>query len=343
MRHTAATTAAILVALASCGDASSVAEAVGITTVEPGSTGEDSNASTFNTVTTATPTTASSGGTAMSVDLGSDTWDVPEACGALDVLFVLERAPTTSSQMYWAAPELVPALAELLPGWSLRFMYVLGQTGPIPLQCEEACELTADCEPTVSLECDQLTACDWTRGAGLVWRSPNTRCLPDDQRWIEGTDPDFVEFTRCVWDATGGSGTRETMNSLLGAVSPAMQGSDGCNEGFLREDAWLLPILASFGSPKAEGTPAEWADVLSASKGGERGLIVPVAILDPMLSLDDPPYCEEGPGDETKGFETFVNNFEGGVVGSLCEDFMIPIELAAGRIAEVCKVGEPPE
>ena len=52
------------------------------------------------------------------------------------------------------------------------------------------------------------------------------------------------------------------------------------------------------------------------SKDGDRGLIVPIAIVDPMLSLDNPPGCEEGPGDKTKGFETFANNFDGGVVGA---------------------------
>src|SRR5690606_17290039 len=44
---------------------------------------------------------------------------------------------------------------------------------------------------------------------------------------------------------TGGAGNERPIQTMQAALSPAMNGAGGCNEGFLRDDALLVIVIIS--------------------------------------------------------------------------------------------------
>lgn len=288
----------------------------------------------FDTVTSAGGSGGPSGSTNAKVDVGSGDWTLSPACGRLDLLFVVERSFTTSARMHADAPAIFDALESALPGWSVQIIAVEGRVGTIPGFCEEAC-VDGECEESWEpVKCSELSACDWTRGAGMVWDGPATRCIDGPHRWVDPSTPSALDDFRCLWGSATGAGDIDTITSLLEAVSIPNTAIGGCNAEFLRDDAFLVPVIVTHGRPTAPGSPATWAEELAAVKGDERDHVRPVVILDPQTQPWDPPGCEEGPGDDGR-YAAFAEIFDG-VVGSLCTDYSTPVLEAVARIAERC-------
>lgn len=332
---------ALGVALVACAPSATPIVDSGITTADD-TTGHETPSP--NGVTTVLPSATSSGtsgsvttGATPVTDVGADDWDLPDACGALDLVFVVERSNTTTVRMYNDIKQLVLDVAASLPDWSIHYLFVEGRVGTIPIFCEGACEQTGECEEAWDdVACDQLEECDWYRGAGLRWDSADDRCLTKEPRWLDGGDPNLVDEARCLWKTNSGAGEIDTIASLLASVSPAHTIPGGCNSGFLRENAFLVPVIVSHGYPNASGSPITWADELVDAKGGADDTIVPVAILDPDTQPWNPPGCEEGPGDQTGEYAAFVELFDGAVIGSICTNYQNPVLAAVEHIAGRC-------
>lgn len=63
--------------------------------------------------------------------------------------------------------------------------------------------------------------------------------------------------------------------TLVEAISPEMNGPDGCNEGFLRDDALLfVTFVRNTGDFDSAGTPDDWKDALLGAKHGDPHSIV---------------------------------------------------------------------
>ncbi len=318
-----------------------------ITTVEMGAssgdetTADTSSTSTGDSTTTDDPSTSSSTGPVK--DVGADDWELPPYCGALDVVLVIERTPLTQLEMWDASYEITEGIAARLPGWNVRYLHVVGATSTLPLQCEPTCLDNNTCPIAPELPCAEFTACDWKSGAGMVWRSYETQCLDQPRRWVDADLDDAGELSHCLWSTGAQHGPLSALGPLLDAVSPELISDDGCNAGFVREDAWLLPVFVSHGYPAIEGTPESWAASLAAAKGDDYDAVVPVAILDPQTNPGNPPGCQEGPGDKTNGYHELIAQFPTAILGDLCEPFSPPILEAVDHIAEVCKAGEVPD
>ncbi len=276
-------------------------------------------------------------------DVGADDWDLPPYCGALDIVLVVEQSPTTRIEMaYHVADELPAAIESLLPGWSLHYLQVPGTSPAVTPDCEDGCLEDGLCPSYPDLKCDLLGPCEWVTGAGLLWRSTSEQCVPGPRRWVDAAEDDVGAIMHCLWKGGTNSGSWGALAPTLASVSPELTGPDDCNAGFLREDAWLVPVIISHGHP-GEGSPEAWAAELTAAKGGDMSAVVPVAILDPQTNPSNPPGCQEGPGDYTNGYHELVEQFPVGVVGDLCKPYTPPILEAIEHIAEVCKVGEVPD
>jgi hypothetical protein len=60
------------------------------------------------------------------------------------------------------------------------------------------------------------------------------------------------------------------MEAMVAAVSPTMNDTGGCNEGFLRKDAILVVTFISDDTNKEDtGTAQSWYDAVVAAKGGK--------------------------------------------------------------------------
>ena len=329
---------AALLALVACAPDASTSTTSVITTAT-GTTTSDATTITDDVTTMLPPAISSEAsdsttttGASTVPDVGAGGWELPDACGALDLVFVVERSDTTAIRMYNDLDQLMLDVAAALPGWSIRYLFVEGRVGTIPLFCEDACANFGECdEAWADVVCDQLDACDWRRGAGLRWDSADERCITGEPRWLDGDDPDLVDEAQCLWKTSSGAGELDTISSLLTSVSADLIGPDGCNGGFLRDEAFLAPVIVSHGYPSAAGSPLSWAGELADAKNGDDEAIVPVAILDPNT-----PGCGEGPGDQTGEYQAFVELFEGAVIGSICTAYRGPVMTAVERIADRC-------
>lgn len=277
-------------------------------------------------------------------DVGADDWNLPRSCGALDIVLTVEQTIDAKIEVaYNVAYDLPAGIEERLPGWSVHYLQVPGVSPAYAPHCEQGCLEDGFCEASPGFPCELLGPCDWVTGAGLMWRALDEKCIEGPQRWIDAAEDDASEIMHCMWKSGLNSGSWGALGPALASVSPTLTKPDGCNAGFLREDAWLLPVIVSHGYPNIDGDPVEWAASLAAAKGGDATAVVPVAILDPQTNPSNPPGCQEGQGDKTNGYHELVEQFPVGVVGDLCKPFTPPILEAIEHIAEVCKAGEIPD
>ncbi len=142
-----------------------------------------------------------------------------------------------------------------------------------------------------------------------------------------------------------GSKDEKVGDAMLAAISPALNGPDGCQEGFLRSDALLVIVLLTDedDAEHSVGGPADWYDAVVAAKGGRADNVVVLAMI-----WDDrngnPHNCSFNMDQEigTTLIE-FSNMFTNGVVGNLCAADYTPFLLdSIGVIESACDGFEPP-
>jgi hypothetical protein len=206
---------------------------------------------------------------------------------------------------------------------------------PAPVCCQNACGMGGvSCN---GFPCDDLPIgpCDFEWGSGKKFDADGNFCdLEEDRRWFTHTQPDLENIFSCVAHVgTYGSGAERPMQAMMGAVSADMNTAGGCNEGFLRNDAILVVVIATDEEDDAEidenggspGNPPDWAQALVDAKNGD-----PSAVVVLMLVGDSdvsggvcPPGAD--PGNGTPGAEAsprlreFAEIFEYGMWGSICE------------------------
>lgn len=194
----------------------------------------------------------------------------------------------------------------------------------------------------------EFEECDRTLGAGVVHpagqSATNGVCTPaSGKRFIEEGEPDLADTFGCMAKVgTAGSAQERPMDALMAAISPALNGPGGCNEGFLRDDALLVVTFIS-DDPWYEdaGDPNSWFDTLVAAKNGDPAALV---VLGMTPAWDG---CRDGSG-PPKGahWAEFIalwadNGLHGNVCGEAAEyiDFF---DMAVSVIDEACETFEPP-
>ena len=170
--------------------------------------------------------------------------------------------------------------------------------------------------------------------------SSNAVCGPyvEGHRYMTEMDDLDQTFACAGQVGTGGDGNERPMQTMISALSPAMNGSGGCNEGFLRDDALLVIVIitdeeddhevdgcAQLPQPGSNGEPGGWyAGVVAAKSGQEQNIVV--------LSLVGPPGPNPAacpPLDKCAGgiegaevanrVVSFTTMFTHGIVGRICE------------------------
>lgn len=153
---------------------------------------------------------------------------------------------------------------------------------------------------------------------------------------------------------TGGDENERPMDAMLAAISPELNAEDGCNEGFLRDDAPLVVLVLTDedddhadaqGNDGSAGDPADWFAGLVAAKGGKSQNVSAAVLAGPLdpdqcvynpnngagaepplrlaqwLELFDPAHTQRANLCDPTGYEDFVDkvaNFQGDVA---CEEF----------------------
>jgi hypothetical protein len=170
--------------------------------------------------------------------------------------------------------------------------------------------------------------------------SSNSTCGPyaEGHRYMTELDDLDQKFACAGQVGTGGDGNERPMQTMMAALSPALNDPGGCNEGFLRDDALLVIVIitdeeddhevtgcAQLPQPGSNGEPAGWfAGVVAAKKGQEKNIVV--------LSLVGPPGPDPAacpPLDKCSGgiqgaevahrIVAFTQMFTHGIIGRICE------------------------
>jgi hypothetical protein len=137
---------------------------------------------------------------------------------------------------------------------------------------------------------------------------------------------------------SGGDGNERPMQTMIAALSPAMNGPGGCNEGFLRDDALLVIVhitdeeddheidgCAQLPQPGSNGEPGGWyAGVVAAKNGLEKNIVVLSLVGPPGPNPAACPLLDKCAGgivgaEVANRVVSFTTMFTHGIVGRICE------------------------
>ena len=145
--------------------------------------------------------------------------------------------------------------------------------------CEAKCQEGLACETDVPYPCGtRPDACDLTRGAGMVFPAgggaANIRCPIDgDQRYLVRGQSDLAGALGCIARVGAGYDKNKLFafaRTTLDALDAPLNAPGACNEGFLRDDAYLIVFaITPYPDILSEGTPEAWAEELKSRKGGK--------------------------------------------------------------------------
>jgi hypothetical protein len=189
-----------------------------------------------------------------------------------------------------------------------------------------------------------LTKCDNTLGAGVIFPAgrdaSNKPCgVPEGRRFLSGDDLGFAELFACV--ARVGATPGDHMVGWAAGEALSVNLQEGCNEGFLRDDALLVVVLID-GIEESPYNPYAWAQRVLEAKGGEQDKVVALAISSDATAVEDP-VCEKG-DDAFPPHPAYLwqQHFDHGLFGSICAPDLAPFfEEAASLAAELCEPGSP--
>ncbi|MCY0991514.1 hypothetical protein OV203_30510 [Nannocystis sp. ILAH1] len=311
----------------------------------------------------------SGGGTGAASAGGSDTSTPPETtgvdgttglaatgCQKVDLLFVIDNDLTMKSEqegLIAAFPAFYDGIKSTLGMQDTHVMAVgaddgkgLSNTsqclgggkcfcGPAPVCCANTCE-GGNAETCNGVACAglQISECASQYGAGRDYSNAGKFCeIADGRRYMLDSQPDIHATFGCT--AAVGQYEAQTdkrpMFAATEAVSAAMNGAGGCDEGFLRSDALLVVVFVSDkddsnenGGTGSPGGPQEWYDALVAAKGGSAESVVVLGLVGdgnmtgggcaPNMSPD----MEALAGGPAPRLQEFVSKFSHGAIGSIC-------------------------
>jgi len=287
--------------------------------------------------------------------MGGNTGD--SGCEKVDFLFVIDNSVSMSDQQ--------AALIASFPGFMSTIQTTLAASSDYHIMVTDTDDVTR-CTPgncqTGDMSADTLCiqaaggyacnasfdTCDNTIGAGVVHPAgdgaSNMPCtIEGGNRYIVEGEPDLTGTFSCMaLVGLAGHPAERPMDSLVSAMSDAMNGPGGCNDGFLRDDAILVVTFISDDPwyEDADG-PAEWYQAVIDAKGGSADAVV---VLGLTPNFDG---CQDGKG-PPKGshWSEFITMFgDHGLEASVCNlDYAPFFEAAVAVIDETCdEFVEPPK
>jgi hypothetical protein len=203
---------------------------------------------------------------------------------------------------------------------------------------EEQAKLTAAIEPFVTLVGAQLPGVMGSIHVGvlstdapeLVTSTPAATCIPyaTGATWMAPGETLVTELACATALGIDGDPDERPMQNAAAAITPEMNGLDGANEGFLREEGPLVIILVTdeeddfeeeteWGSP---GDPPDWVEAIVATKDGWEQDVIVMS----LIGTDKPNACPEFQWNGIEGAEIaprlreFTETFPRHAVGDVC-------------------------
>jgi hypothetical protein len=242
-----------------------------------------------------------------------------------------------------APPEcIVDGICSIMAGPACAFPCLLGSVCGI--------DGGYQCGVTQPEECEDVLGAGVThpRGQG----SSNTDCsFSTGARYMDSNEPDLSATFECAAQVGVSSyaGTERPMEAMVQAVTGGTP-ADGCNTGFLRDDAILVVTFITDENDAvgdSAGTPAGWKQALISAKNGDESAIVVLG----LFGDNDQPggICQDlvdaDGAEAAPRLREFVDSFgDKGFFGSVCapsyDEFF---QEAVSLIDVTCDEFIPPE
>ena len=306
----------------------------------------------------------SSGDSGVAFDLGSAADDGgggdEEACGAIDFLFVIDNSVSMADEQVALINSFPGFMAEIqentAAGHNTHVMVAdtdewglctSGNGWPGLVPDHHSCN--AYIGATMFDECDRTLGAGVLHPAGLD--ATNAPCSPSGghRYMVEGEVDPVGTFACMAKVGVAGHYYERTMDSLLAAVAPGINGPGGCNEGFLRDDALLVVVIITdeadgpddLDEGTSSGDPQTWFDDLVAVKSGDAESIVVVSLVHSALACPPPSPAAAFDGTNIALFTSMFGS--NGYVGGICEPDYAPLFADAVDIIDAaCDDFQPP-
>ena len=199
-------------------------------------------------------------------------------------------------------------------------------------------------------------------GAGRISTGNGQACgLPDGRRFIDSTEDKNLEsaFSCLGNQGVDGSGREQPMEALSNALSDDFLGKDGCNQGFLRDDAILVVMVITDeeddrppgNDPFLQGSagePADWKKAVLAAKGNDEKAVIAIGLVGDTGTKDAvcKPFSDDmlSGAEESPRLREFFESFGSrGALGSVCaEDYAPFLAKLVADIDKNCEDFIPP-
>jgi len=272
-------------------------------------------------------------------------------CQKIDFLFVIDSSESMTvhqTNLVNSFPGFVTAMQDAVTAddWHVMVVDTDAQWGGSA--CANACTTLGTCPGAPEFDCatPPPELCDIVIGGGIVApygrESSNTTCdVGGDARYIDSGTADLLDSFSCIAKVgIDGNSEERTAEAIVAAVDPAASAADGCNEGFLRDDAILVvTVITDEADVDSVGDPQAWHDAIVAAKHDDPAAVVMLGLL-PDADLD-PALCED---DDVGGVVAeLVATFPAGQRASVCEpDYGGFLADAVAVIADTCAQFVPP-
>lgn len=290
-----------------------------------------------------------SGGGSLKLDVTPpDTPVAASGCTKVDFLFVIDSSASMRHHQDNLAASFAGFIAAI--GDALQdaddFQILVADTDPNHVAiCEQYCGFGS---PICSgYTCGDAAlhwdACDEQHGSGvrhpLGWNASNIDCgFVGADRFLTSAQPDLSDTFSCAARVGTSTNVEWQLASMAAALAPEANGPDGCNAGFVRDDALLvITIITDEPDTYSKQTPIAWHDAVVAAKGGDSDAIVMLGILPPdvddpaaQCQLDEPDYPKAAPD-----LHEFVELFERRTTGDVCADNYAPFLTEAVALIDV--------
>jgi hypothetical protein len=286
------------------------------------------------------------------LDLGGVADILPHlGCAKIDFLFVIDSSESMTphqTNLVDSFPGFVTAMQDAVSAndWHVMVVDTDAQWGGGA--CANACMTLGSCPDEPAFPCDTAPPelCDIAIGAGIVApygeAASNTVCeVGGDDRYIGAAVGDLLDGFSCIAKVgVDGNSEERTAEALVAAIDPAASAADGCNEGFLRDDAILvITIISDEADVDSPGAPQAWYEAIVAAKHDDAAAVVVLGLL--ADADTDAPLCED---DDVGGaVAELVALFPANRRASVCEaDYGPFLAESVGLIAETCADFVPP-
>lgn len=253
----------------------------------------------------------------------------PVGCqGKIDFLFVISSSGTMQGhqqQLAASFPVFMNEIRSQLPDFDVHVMSATTDTNWRFAACGDCASDDCDPEGMLPLCGAERDDCDEVRGAGVRFpigeKASNKDCgLQSGKRYIADPAPDLDEAFSCI-GKVGISGTSETAQVMVEAISAEANGPTGCNAGFLRDDALLVvTIIDDSFDEKSTGNVGSWIESLRLAKHGDDNSFL-LLVLTTDIDVGQWELCHYGTYSQIKNrLRLLVDEVDHGFIGSICEE-----------------------